>query len=161
MSGLKDAYELAAELLKDLEDLRVGPMVTGELARRLAAGGLAALPYRRPEAEGLSARDMSWHFKLAIEIAGGRAFDIPISTIGITWSEDREWRRWILSFGGVGRLDWDRFVGDEAFAGRVLELITGACGAGFEVGFGLGRTRSRSICLRWSEAPESDTDGSA
>lgn len=146
MTNSTDAYELAGRLLDGLDGLPAGLVLRSELARRLAESGLAGLPLVAPPVAE-STRSLEHHFRLAIRIAARCAVDVPVRFVRTTWNDER----WLLSYSGTGEAEWVETIGRigrEAFAEHVLQLLEGAIGTGFEVGFGLGRTSSATISLR-------------
>lgn len=147
MTEFTDAYDLAGRLLDGLDGLPSGPVLKSELARRLAADGLACLPAVPPSDPERVLRSLDHHFRLAIRVAARGAVDVPIRFLRTTWNDDR----WMTSYSGTGEKDCVETIGRigrEAFAEHVRQLLDGAVGTGFEVGFGLGRTSSATISMR-------------
>lgn len=146
MTEFTDAYELAGRLLDGLDGLPSGRILKGELARRLAECGFAGLPLGTPPAPA-PVRSVDHHFRLAIRAAARGAIDVPVRFLRTTWVDGR----WLLSYSGTGEAEWVETIGRigrKAFAAHVRQLLDGAIGTGFEVGFGLGRTSSATISLR-------------
>lgn len=142
-----DAFELAARLLDGLDGIPSGPVLKSELARRLADESIACLPALAPSDPGREVRSTDYHFRLAIRVAARGAVDVPIRFLRTTLDDDR----CLTSYSGTGEPDWVETIGRigrEAFAEHVQRLLDGAIGAGFEVGFGLGRTGSTTISMR-------------
>lgn len=146
MTYSTNAYDLAGRLLDGLDGLPSGRILKSELARRLAECGFAGLPLGTPPATD-PVRSVEHHFRLAIRAAARCAIDVPVRFLRTTWNDER----WLLSYSGTGEAEWVETIGRigrEAFAEHVQQLLEGAIGTGFEVGFGLGRTGSTTISLR-------------
>lgn len=160
MNGSMDADELAAHLLEGLDALGAGPMLRGELARRLAGLGLAEPPPPpsgdRAPRRGLSRMDGA--FIKAIEVASGCEIR---PTYGVIRRVRHPEGRLMLSYSGTGQPRWNEVIdrhGSDAFADRVRQILEGEVGSGCEVGFGLGRTGSRTISLRPVEVAAEGSD---
>lgn len=156
MTGSMDANVLAARLLEGLDTLEVGPMLRGELARRLEELGLAAPP--PPRGNPLPSRG-TWQlkgaFRRAIQTASGGEIRVLPGLVRTKRDPSGVPR---LSYGGTGDRRWDEVtgrIGTDVFAKRVLQLLEGEVGEGFEVGFGLGRTDPGTISLRRIVEPTS------
>lgn len=147
MTTTLDAFDLAARLLDGLDGIPSGPVLKSELARRLAEEDIASLPALAPADPERVVRSTDYHFRQAIRVAARGAVDVPIRFLRTTWNDDR----WLTSYSGTGEADWVETIGRigrEAFAEHVQQLLDGAIGMGFEVGFGLGRTGSTTISMR-------------
>jgi hypothetical protein len=159
MNGSMDANELAGHLLEGLGTLEVGPMLRSELARRLAELGIAAPPPPPavpPRRHGIGAYRSA--FLRSIEVASGGELRVAVRFVRSRLDAAGYFR---LSYSGAEQRRWSEVIerdGPAAFAKRVLQVLEGEMGGGFEVAFGVSRTSSKTISLMAAGAAADASD---
>lgn len=149
--GTLDATEMATQLLDGLHGLKVGPMVIGELARRLVESGLAVPTPGPGPARNRGPGGMRGSFRMALRAASGGRIDVPVRFVRCTRARSGSL---VTSYSGTANPDWNAMIdeiGAEAFAERVRQFLASEAGEGWKVTFGLGRKDSRTICLTVDE----------